>query len=140
MLDDDSHLAPSKLCFTRGHGFGFRLSCRCSVTPSGCCHRTGVNPAATSPFWGLTVTSSHNKFSTATGKHLTMHFLGKLLTHFLPFREAYFGKRPECVPLGINITRNAFFTPLLTRVILFLSQKIIHHSEGQKYGKYLFPH
>lgn len=73
-LVDDSDLAPSKLCSTRGCGFW--LSCWGALS-----HHWGAAP---SPFWGLSVTSSHNKSST-TEKHLIMHFVGKPLTHFFSF-------------------------------------------------------
>lgn len=129
-LHDDSDLVSSKLRFTRGWVWVWAELQGCTVTPLGYCHRTGVNPAATSPFWGLTATSTHNKFSKTTEKHLTLHFLGKLLTHFLPFWEAYLGIKVGCVPLGINIRRNGFVTPPFTMVVLFLSQKTTHHSEG----------
>lgn len=108
-LDDNSDPAHSKLCFPRVCDLG--LGWAAGVTPSGCCHR-GVNPAAMAPFWGLNVTSSHNKSST-TEKHLTMHFTGKLLTHFLPFWEAYFGiKLGRGPPLGKSLEEMLFSHPL----------------------------
>lgn len=129
-LDDDSDLAPSKLRFTCGWVWVWAELQGCTVTPLGCCHRTGVKPAATSPFWGLTVTTTHNKLSKTTEKTFDIALFRGVLTHFFPFWEAYFGIKVGCAPLGINIRRNGFVTIPFTMVVLFLSQKITHHSEG----------